>query len=55
MTARLEDKSRIMSGQSGLEAEKLTTICDGCEDMTSKGSYISTSLLYDSSVEVSFN
>lgn len=55
MTAWLEDKSRILSGQSGLEAEKLTTICNGCEDMTSKGSYISTSLLYDSSVEVSFN
>jgi len=44
MTAWLEDKSRITSGQSGLEAEKLATICDGCEDVTSKGSHISTSL-----------
>lgn len=55
MTARPEDKSKITSGQSGLEAEKLTTICDGCEDMTSKGSHISTFLVYDSPVELSFN
>lgn len=55
VTAWLEDKSRITFGQSGLEAEKLATICGSCGDMTSKRSCISTSLPYDSPLEISFS
>lgn len=45
MIAWLEDKSRTTTWQPDFKAKKLSTICAGCEDMTSKGSRISTSLL----------